>query len=215
MKRRHTLWPRRKKALVWGGIAAVLFVLLLLTHKICLTPTQAIRAAEAETGTGKTEVVMTIPYQDVPLYLTRNDKALLLVPFSRKIDNEGDHYLTLVDCTLTPGQVQAGGAMLNDLSDLSNPRHIFLLFGYTDLPGAVSIEAHDTVSPDFNDRVPTEITASIIQSGPEKGYFWGTLPMSFENDCVPPTSLKVLDANGTVLATYDTADHWGYATYDP
>lgn len=212
---KHTPWPRRKKALVWGGIAAVLFLLLLLTHKICLTPTQAIRAAEAETGTGKTEVVMTLSYQDVPLYLTRNDKALLLVPFSRKIDSEGKRYLTLVDCTLTPGQIQAGGAMINDLSDLNNPQHIFLLFGYTDLPGAVSIEAHDTVSPDFNDYAPTEITAAVTQSGPEKGYFWGTLPMSFENDCVPPTSLRVLDANGTVLATYDTADHWGGATYDP
>lgn len=38
MKRPHTLWPRRKKALVWGGIAALLFLLLLLTHKVCLTP---------------------------------------------------------------------------------------------------------------------------------------------------------------------------------
>lgn len=215
MKRRHTLWPRRKKALVWGGIAAVLFLLLLLTHKVCLTPTQAIRAAEAETGTGKTEIVMTYSYEDASLYLTRNDKAMLLVPFSRKIDNGENRYLTMVDCTLTPGQVQAGGAILNDLSDLDNPRHIFLLFGYTDLPGAVSIEAHDTVSPDFDDHIPTEITASVTQSGPEKGYFWGTLAMSFDDTCVAPTALNVLDANGSVLATYDTSAYWGGATYDP
>lgn len=211
MKRRHTLWPRRKKALVWGGLAAILFVLLMLTHKICLTPTQAIRAAEAETGTGKTEVVMTLSYQDVPLYLTRNDKALLLVPFTHKLDMLGLRYAAFADCTLDPGPVQAAGTVFT-----SETEQTFLLVGYTDLPDAASIYARDIRSRDFGDVPLSEISASVFQSGPEKGYFWGILSVPLGDNYITPTDLRVLDANGTILATYDMINNWeGVFQYEP
>lgn len=198
---KHTPWPRRKKARVWGGIAATLFVLLMLTHKICLTPTQAIRAAETELGTGKTEVVMTLSYRDVPFYLTRNEKALLLVPFSPKLFLMGQRYAAFADCTLDQGHVHAAGTILRN--ERASER-VFLIVGCTDLPNAASVYVHDTRSQDFSGCIPTSVSATV---SPE-GYFWGMDTVPINVSCFTPSALEVRDANGTVLETYDMAQNW-------
>ena len=144
---------------------------------------------------------MTLSYRDVPFYLTQNEQALLLVPFSPKLFLMGQRYAAFADCTLDQGRVHAAGTLLQN--ERASER-VFLIVGYTDLPNATSVYVHDTRSQDFSGSIPTSVSATV---SPE-GYFWGIDTVPINVSCFTPSALEVRDVNGTVLETYDMAQNW-------
>lgn len=200
----HTkTWSRRKTALGRLLAAGLILVVAWLCLGMSLTASQTIRRAERLCGLEETHLLRQDPFGDITLSLSENDDAFLVT--AHRLDwhlgwwNNGTPLL-LINRGKGDPHCQAGALAF---LDQEAERSTFFLFGWTDLPNAVSAA---TYRPEGEASRYANLTAPVA----EDGYFWAkaVLPNCAAQPLSYPMQLQLLDQAGEVLLTCDLSDCW-------
>ena len=198
---------RRKTALGRLLAAGLVLVLVWLCLGISLTPGQTIRRAERLCGLEETYLLRQETVGGVTLSVSENPDAFLVT--AHRLDwhlgwwNDGVPLLLLNRGEGDP-RCQAGALALFDRE--AETSTVFL-FGWTDLPNAVSAA---TQRPADTASRYADLTAPVQKDG----YFWAqaVFPSSAAQPLQYPMQLQLLDQAGEVLLTCDLSDCWATQT---
>lgn len=197
---RITKTRSRRKTALWRLLAAVLVLALAwLCLGTSLSPGQTIRRAERLCGLEETHLLRQESIAGVTLSFSENDDAFLVTTHRLNWWNISTPLL-LIDRGKEDPHCQAG---VLAFLDQEAERSTFFLFGWTDLPDAVSTV---TYSPESEAARYANLTAPVA----EDGYFWAktVLPNCAAQPLSYPMQLQLLDQDGEVLLTCDLSDCW-------
>ena len=189
-KRQRT---RKQKTMLRGALFLLLFVLLIHSHALCLTPSQSIRAVEALYGLEPTELIA----EKGDFTLSENQNTLLLIqhqPFHSPLWNVNGSQL----------QVQTKPdhpvcAIIAHRWNSEDPDMRYHLAGTLDLEGAASVRAYCTPDTEYN-GTPLTLTAEVESTADGRLYFWSLTILPVDSYVIPQ-HLDVLDDKGNILTT--------------
>ena len=201
---RITKTRSRRKTALWRLLAAVLVLALAwLCLGTSLSPGQTIRRAERLCGLEETHLLRQESIAGVTLSFSENADAFLVT--AHRLDWRLNWWnistpLLLIDRGKGDPHCQTG---VLAFLDQEAERSTFFLFGWTDLPDAVSTV---TYSPESEAARYANLTAPVA----EDGYFWAktVLPNCAAQPLSYPMQLQLLDQDGEVLLTCDLSDCW-------